>query len=287
MNSTELSDSLGRLLKGLDHKARVAADPVEFSHRYTDPADKEVTAFIASALAYGRVDLFKPVIERILAAMGGRPSEFLVRFEPERDRRAFDGIYYRLSTTDDIVCLLYLLAETLRRYGSLKALFLDGYHADDMDIGPALARFVKTILAIDTTPVYGSNIKPQGITHLFPSPAQGSPCKRLCMFMRWMARPDDGVDLGLWPEVSASKLVVPLDTHVARISSMIGLTRLTSPSWRMAVGITNQLREFDPADPVKYDFALAHLGISGDCPSVYNEEKCAICDLEALCRKNP
>lgn len=285
MKTPTLQDSLDRLVNNFDQAARVASDPVEFPRRYTSPADREIAAFIASALAYGRVDLFKPVVEKILAVAGEHPSEFIREFEPRKDRKALAGVYYRLSTPDDIACLLYILGEILRRHGSLKALFLAGYHPDDATIGPVLIRFTATVLAVDTTPVYGRNVKPQGITHLFPSPAQGSPCKRLCMFLRWMVRPDDGVDLGLWPEIPTSKLVIPLDTHVARISRMIGLTRLKSPSWRMAVDITGHLRRFDPADPVKYDFALAHLGISGECPTEMDWDKCDVCGLQVHCSR--
>ena len=283
MNNINLKKTLDALTEGCSLANRVNRDPVQFPRRYESPADREVVAFIASALAYGKVDLFMPVIERILDAAGKQPVEFLKSFDPARDRRRFDGIYYRLSTRDDIVCLLYLLAEILRTHGSLKQLFLGGLRIEDETVGPAIARFVATALSIDTTPVYGRNLRPRGLTHLFPSPAQGSPCKRLCMFLRWMARPDDGVDLGLWPEIPASKLVIPLDTHIARISRMIGLTRFKNPSWRMAVDITNQLRRFDPADPVRYDFALAHLGISGDCPTVRDAVKCAPCSLEPYC----
>lgn len=285
MNSLRLKDTLDRLTEQCNLDDRIGRDPIQFPRRYGSPADREVVAFIASAFAYGKVDLFRPVTEKILAVAGSHPAEFLRSFDPLRDGKWFDGIYYRLSTQEDIICLFYLLGEILKRHGGLKELFFEGWTAEDETVGPAIARFTAKVLAIDTTLVYGRNrnLRPRGITHLFPSPAQGSPCKRLCMFLRWMVRPDDGVDLGLWPEISTSKLVIPLDTHIARISRMIGLTRLTNPSWRMALDITDHLRRFDPEDPVKYDFALAHLGISGDCPTTRDAVKCAPCSLAPYC----
>ncbi|MDH4100456.1 MAG: TIGR02757 family protein [Nitrospirota bacterium] len=283
MPAHSLKQTLDALTEECQLAERIRRDPVQFPRRYDSPADGEVVAFIASALAYGKVDLFMAVTSKILAGLGKRPAEFIGNFDPKRDKKRFSGIYYRLSTEADIVCLLYLLGEVLKRHGSLKKTFSEGWAPEEDTIGQAVSRFTHTALAIDTTPVYGRNTRPQGITHLFPSPDQGSPCKRLCMFLRWMVRPDDGVDLGLWPEIPPSKLVIPLDTHIARISRMIGLTRLKNPSWRMAVDITNHLRQFDPNDPVKYDFALAHLGISGDCPTRRDAVKCAPCNLAPFC----
>jgi endonuclease III len=97
-----------------------------------------------------------------------------------------------------------------------------------------------------------------------------------------MVRPADGVDLGLWP-IPATALVIPVDTHVHRISRNLGLTTRRTASWATAEEITARLRLFDPEDPVKYDFALCHLGVSRDCPSRPDLAKCAHCVLRDVC----
>jgi uncharacterized protein (TIGR02757 family) len=118
--------------------------------------------------------------------------------------------------------------------------------------------------------------------HLVSDPRAGSACKRLVLYARWMVRPADGVDLGLWP-ISPSDLVIPVDTHVHRISRNLGLTDRRTASWATAEEITAGLRKLDPEDPVKYDFALCHLGVSRDCPSRPDTDKCATCVLRDVC----
>jgi uncharacterized protein (TIGR02757 family) len=123
----------------------------------------------------------------------------------------------------------------------------------------------------------------RGLAHLVPDPRKGSASKRLLLWLRWMVRPDDGVDLGLW-DVPASALLIPVDTHVHRIARNLGLTRRKDASWRTAEEITAVLRRFDARDPVRYDFAICHLGVSRSCPSRRDEVKCASCVVRTACR---
>ena len=118
---------------------------------------------------------------------------------------------------------------------------------------------------------------------LLPSPEEGSGCKRLNLYLRWMVRRGDGLDLGLWTSVHPRQLLMPVDTHVARIAAYIGLTRRMSPGWRMTEEITASLRRLDPGDPVRYDFALCRLGILDACPRRRNPVICADCPLEPVC----
>jgi uncharacterized protein (TIGR02757 family) len=104
------------------------------------------------------------------------------------------------------------------------------------------------------------------------------------LYLRWMVRPEDGIDCGVWTKVVPRQLVIPLDTHIARISGYIGLTDMQTPGWRMAVDITRSLRKLHSDDPLRYDFALCHLGIAGDCPRKRNLLKCARCPIVAICR---
>jgi uncharacterized protein (TIGR02757 family) len=122
------------------------------------------------------------------------------------------------------------------------------------------------------------------IRFFFPTPVDGSACKRMNLYLRWMVRPEDGVDCGVWTGVAPSRLVIPLDTHIARISSYIGLTDRKSPGWAMALDITHHLRALDRNDPLRYDFALCHLGIAGDCPRKQDPAKCVKCPIQPVCR---
>ena len=124
----------------------------------------------------------------------------------------------------------------------------------------------------------------RGLSHLVPDPAKGSASKRLFLYLRWMIRKDDGVDLGLWP-IDPSLLVIPVDTHIHRIARNLGLTRRSDASLRTAVEITAALRRLDPKDPVRYDFALCHMGVSRECPSRRDEEKCARCVVQSVCTR--
>jgi uncharacterized protein (TIGR02757 family) len=118
----------------------------------------------------------------------------------------------------------------------------------------------------------------------FPDPARGGACKRLNLYLRWMVRPDDGVDLGLFGSVRPGQLVVPLDTHVSRISRYLGLTGRRTVDWKMAVEVTESLRRWDRDDPVRFDFALSRLGILDACPRRIDPERCAACSLVSVCR---
>ena len=123
----------------------------------------------------------------------------------------------------------------------------------------------------------------RGLEHLLPDPRRRSACKRLLLFLRWMVRPDDGVDLGLWSQIPTRALLIPLDVHLFRIARNLGLSARRSAGWAMAEEVTARLREVDADDPVKLDFALCHLGISRACPSRRDPVKCASCQIRHAC----
>jgi uncharacterized protein (TIGR02757 family) len=120
------------------------------------------------------------------------------------------------------------------------------------------------------------------VSYFFPSPSKGSACKRLNLFLRWMVR-RDALDFGIWSRVSPAKLVVPLDTHVIRVGRCLRLTTYTSPGWKMARDITASLTRIDPADPVRYDFSICHLGMMNAC-GFSRAQADAQCPLRGVCR---
>jgi uncharacterized protein (TIGR02757 family) len=261
---TGLKRTLDRFYREYDFGERVRNDPIEFPHRYKSAADVEVAAFLSSCFAYGRVDVFKGTIERLLSRMGASPYDFLLHLDIRKARRSFSGIRYRFNENEDILCLLFVLHSILEKDSSVETVFRKTYHRDDANIGDGLSGLMRTMLKIDTTKVYGRNVRPAGYLQFFPSPVNGSACKRANLFLRWMIR-DRDIDFGIWNGIPKNKLVIPLDTHIARISRCLGFTKRKSQDWKTAVEITEALKGLDQQDPLKYDFALCHHGISGMC----------------------
>ena len=268
-------------------RSHLANDPLSFCHRYREPADREIAGLIASSFAYGNVKIILRNLEYIFDAVGPSPRAFVEGFEPEDGLSLFAGFRHRFNDGRDLCALLLACRTMIEEADSLGDYFLGCYDAEAEEITPSLIAFSSSVLSFDYSPVFGSGGIPEGsrFPFLFPSPASGSACKRLCMYLRWMVRPADGIDLGLWPEVSPSKLVVPVDAHIRRIGRYLGLTTRNQADWRMALEITASLRRLDPADPVKYDFPLCHLGISEGCGG-YDLVRCADCPIVNICGEN-
>lgn len=279
-----LKRRLNRLVKAYDREF-LSSDPLYYLHEFSSSADREIVGLIASSLAYGRVAGIKKSIEKVLAVMEGDPTGFVLNFRPHVEGRLFKGFRHRFNVGDDISCLLYFARQMIERSGSIGGFFMRGYAPDDKNIREALLTFTAGVLALDSAPVYGSGRLPDkaGVRFFFPSPLGGSPCKRLNLYLRWMVRHADGIDFGIWGDVSPSKLIVPLDTHIARISVNLGLTRRKSRDWKMAEEITESLKGLDPEDPIKYDFALCRLGILDMCPNRVDRLKCSGCLLRDIC----
>jgi uncharacterized protein (TIGR02757 family) len=259
-----------------------AADPVQFVHRYADPADREVVAFCAAGLAFGRVASVLASIEALLHAMGDRPARFVRRFDPARNGPPLEPLVHRWTRGADLSALMLVLQAMIRRAGSIERFFATGHDPAHDDVGPALETFSEAACAVDVTAVYGRLPARPGVRYFFPRPSSGSACKRLNLFLRWMVR-RDGTDPGGWLRVAPSHLVIPLDTHVIRVGQCLGLTRYRSPGWRMAREITESLRRIDPVDPVKYDFALCHLGMMDAC-GFRRPQRDSRCPLRGVCR---
>jgi uncharacterized protein (TIGR02757 family) len=277
----ELKSQLDRLYESFNAE-NSAADPIQIVRRYSRPDDLEIVAFCAASLAFGRVASVLQSIERLVAIMGARPAEFVRRFEPARGRAAFDGLVHRWTRERDIVALLWILRQMLERSGSIEGFFLEGYDAAAADLSGALDSFSARAMALDLKAAYGRVPKRPGVAYFFPSPSKGSACKRLNLFLRWMVR-RDALDLGVWTRVSPAKLVVPLDTHVIRVGRCLRLTTYTSPGWKMARDITASLTRIDPADPVRYDFSICHLGMMNAC-GFSRPQADAQCPLRGVCR---
>jgi uncharacterized protein (TIGR02757 family) len=281
MDRAALKPELDRLYQSFNHE-RSATDPIQIVRRYAQPDDLEVVGFCAASLAFGRVASVLQSIERLVAIMGRQPAEYVRRFDPARDAAAFDGFVHRWTRERDLVALVWIIRQMLERSGSIEGFFLEGYDASAPDLAGALDSFSARAMALDLKAAYGRVPRRPGVGYFFPSPSKGSACKRLNLFLRWMVR-RDALDLGVWTRVSASKLIVPLDTHVIRVGRCLQLTRYTSPGWKMARDITASLTSIDPSDPVRYDFSICHLRMMNAC-GFSRAQADAQCPLRGVCR---
>lgn len=293
--SEELRTFLDRLFRKYHREEYLSSDPLEFVHRYADPWDREAVALIAALLAYGNVKQIRRSVHDLLARMESRASSpaAFVRAIDRNSRPALAGFVHRFNRGEDLHVLLRLLGRSWKQHGSLGAHFLSHLQPDHSDIASALNRLIS-----DWRDWAKAENPSESFHYLLTAPEDGSCCKRWCMFLRWMGRRDPGgrMDPGLWtaeselagtfPDgkgLSARQLVIPLDTHTGRISQYLGLTRRKSLDWKAALEVTGALRVCDAADPVRYDFALARLGILDICQRRYREEICRQCDLVKVC----
>ena len=258
------------------------ADPVEFPRRFADPRDQEVSALLSACLAYGRVDLFKARLERLHRQLGPSPADTVRALDVEGAARLLGGFVYRFNVPADLAVLLLGMGHALRTHGSLEALFALHF-AEQGALHPALRAFSLALQSVPREPIERALGPTRGLHHLLPSADSGGAFKRLNLFLRWMVRGPDAVDLGTWRVPGPAALVVPLDTHIARMARQLGLTRRRDLGWRTAEEITAALRAVDPADPTRFDFALCHFSMSGRCPPRPTKEDCSGCILRDAC----
>lgn len=270
---TRLSASLERLADTFG-VADLGDDPLLFPRRFRDPRDREVVALFAALLAYGRVAQIRADVERIVAALGARPAERLRRgWTPEP---GLAGWKHRFNDLRDVAALAGAVGETLRREGSLEALFLR-FDEGGADLHPALCGFAEELRSRA-----GKFPRSAGFPFLLSDPAKGGASKRWNLFLRWVVRPAP-IDLGLWRSVDPSRLTLPMDAHVARISRYLRLTTRRTNDWKAARQATDTLARIDPSDPTRFDFALCRLGVVAICRAEPEASLCSRCPVADCC----
>ena len=237
-------------------KSQLEPDPLQFPHLFKDEKDIEVLAFIASIFAYGNVKQIINTLQKFLTISNSKPFLFIQNFV-HTELKSEIRLSHRFYTQRDVTKLFFLLKQVYKEYGSLKNLFLSGFSKNDNNIKNAITNFSNYFLK-NAKQEFGKLSR--GLVFMFPLPEKGSACKRINLFLRWMVRKDE-LDFGLWKELPTSKLIIPVDTHVARICKQLKLTKRKNVSWKMAEEITENLKKFDSEDPVKYDFAICHIGM--------------------------
>jgi len=245
-------------LRPLFHAQAQVEDPIGLVYPYvSSPKDAEIVALLASSLAYGQRKVFVPVISRILEEIGQSPYDFVMS---SAHIGRFSWFKYRFNSPDDLHCLFYSLRHVLEVYGSLESAFVMDFREEtDTTVFSSLRTFVSALSGLDFSVIGLPSEGTPGFRYLLPDPTRGGACKRLNMFLRWMFRKDE-VDLGLWTGVPRTKLVVPLDVHVHRVSLALGLTKKNGSTWSTAADVTHSLLQLDPKDPLKYDFLLFSMG---------------------------
>ena len=271
---------LERYAAKFDVDAHVRRDPLQFPHRYPATADAEVAGFLAATLAFGRVAAFVPVVDHLLSTLGDTPAAALREGDPTLLSAACSRRYRWLEPVD-LEALLAAVGEALRTHGSLRALFAAG---DDggSDTWAALGRFLDQLKGWASDKHSDLERRSRAVAFIFPSVRGTAACKRQHLFLRWMARTGGG-DLGLW-DLPTRRLVMPCDVHTARIGHALGFASKPESSHRTADELTAALRRFDAQDPVRFDFAMSHLGISGGCKGRRVDAICGECGLREACR---
>ena len=217
-----------------------------------DVRDREIVGLVAASLAYGRVTQILKSVTFVFKRIPS-PSRFLRETSLESLLKMFEGFQHRFTTGKELAMMLFGIKSVIDRHGSLHACFTNYLNADDDTTLSALSAFAQEL----ATATNGRR------NSLLPAPAKGSACKRLHLFLRWMVRRDD-VDPGGWDNIPASKLIVPVDTHMHRICLALKLTQRRQADICTAAEITTAFKTVAPDDPVKYDFALTRLGIRAD-----------------------
>jgi uncharacterized protein (TIGR02757 family) len=235
-------------------------DPIRLVYQYQEPKDQEVSAFLTALLAYGGVTTIISSVKKVLAPLGKNPHAFL---KTASLRGLWSGFYHRFTTGEDIEIVMQRLQCVLRQNDSIEDFFLKEGNQQPMKI--LLSSFVRR-LENEPLPLHlkkTAEKRSRNLKYLISDPARGSACKRLNLFLRWVVRPKDGIDLGLWKQLSPKQLILPVDTHLLQTLKRLKWTRSDQATWKVAELATEKLRFFCPEDPIRYDFALCHLSMSG------------------------
>jgi uncharacterized protein (TIGR02757 family) len=233
-------------------KGFIEHDPISIPHIFSRKEDIEIAAFLTATIAWGNRKSIIANSRRLVMLMDDAPYDFVMNFETA-DLQRFNGFVHRTFSAEDCRFFLRSLQKIYRQRHGLESCF----SIDTQDAGLArnIIQFREVFLS--------TRHKARSEKHI-SDPAKNSACKRLCMFLRWMVRsPKEGVDFGIWKSIRPSQLMLPMDVHASRVARQLGLLTRKQNDWKAVEEVTANLRQYDPLDPVKYDFALFGAGVSG------------------------
>ena len=252
MKKAELKALMDEAVDTYNRPHFIEHDPVGVPHWFNKKQDQEIAGLFAATLAWGQRKTIIESCKKLMTGMDYAPHQFVCAYQP-KDLKVLKGFVHRTFQFEDLQYFLRFLQYWYQNNESLQSLFMS---EGSEDIGPGLIRFQRTFFSLADAP--------ERTRKHVASPERKSACKRLNMFLRWMVRKDEcGVDLGLWNNISASQLICPLDVHSGRVARSLGLLKRKQNDWQAAIELTEALRKFDTADPVKYDFALFGFGVEG------------------------
>jgi uncharacterized protein (TIGR02757 family) len=252
MKLQELKRYLDQKAAHYDHPDFIAGDPVCIPHRFSKLQDIEIAGLFAATLAWGNRTTIINKCSELMEMMDNAPYDY-VRYHQPKERMQLLRFGHRTFNGIDLLYFVEFLQHYYTNVTSLEFAFSGHLTPEDETVEKGLAGFHKIFFALE---------HPERTRKHVSTPEKNSACKRLNMYLRWMVRKDkNGVDFGLWQHISPSQLVCPVDVHVARVATRLGLISEDKSNWKTALQLTARLREMDPEDPVKYDFALFGLGV--------------------------
>jgi uncharacterized protein (TIGR02757 family) len=249
----KLKEFLDKKVEEYNRPSFIPHDPICIPHRYGKKQDIEIAAFFASIFAWGNRTIIINKTTELMKLMDDAPHQFIVHHS-EKELQKMLAFKHRTFNTTDLLYFLLFLKHHYQTESSLETAFTKWMKKIDATIENALIGFHDYFFSLEDAPVRTKK-------HI-ATPARGSTCKRLNMFLRWMVRKDKrGVDFGIWQNISPAQLVCPIDVHVARVARQFNFIQRKQTDWQTALELTDELKKLDRNDPAKYDFALFSLGV--------------------------
>ncbi|MEG1617690.1 MAG: TIGR02757 family protein [Bacteroidales bacterium] len=248
MEKNEIKELLDEFVDRINVPEFVSNDPVQFPKRYDNLQDIEVAGLLTALISWGKRSMILRNVDNMLSSMGSSPFGFIM--ESTLETNSIPYTLHRTFNSNDFIYLCKGLRHIYNRYSSLEQ-FFEG--RDPFDGISSLREQI----------ILGNNEPGNRAEKHLSSPMKNSACKRFHMYLRWMVRQDGIVDIGCWKKVSPAALYIPLDTHVANISRLLGMVDRKQNDRKTVESLTSVLREFDPSDPIRYDFALFGIGEAG------------------------
>ena len=254
MSREEMRDLLERLHDRYNNESFIEADPISVPHSFTSTVDREVAGFLAATIAWGNCRAIVQSAHRMMRYMDNAPDDF-VRNATQSDMEYLRTYVHRTFNGVDFQDFVRGLRHIITKWGSVGNYFESRYE-EHGDLRPVFSDFRRDFFAVEHDVHCEKHLS---------SIDKGAACKRLCMYLRWFVRHDDrGVDFGLWRRIPMSALYMPLDIHTGRMGRNLGLLGRKQSDWKAVEELTASLRELHVDDPVRYDYSLFGLGISGD-----------------------
>ena len=231
----------------------IAEDPIRIPHQFDRKEDIEISGFLAALIAWGKRSIIIRNAQRLVEMMDMEPFDFVMNASDD-DMGPFANFVHRTFNSQDCIALLKSLRNVYQNHDGLEGIFSSGIKKEDSDVFNGIIHARNIIIS---HPEFPSR------THKHvANPAKGSSAKRINMYLRWMVRPGTaGVDFGLWKKISPSQLICPLDVHTGNVARKLEILTRKQNDWKAAIELTENLRKYDPKDPVKYDFSLFGLGV--------------------------